>query len=178
MKNFIYKFIQLVYNYFISYIPSHNIRNLYLRFFRSKIGKGSRIDMGCYLRSFNKLSIGDHTHINHGTIIQAFAPIKIGNNVSISLDCKLIAGGHDANSPFFEADHRPIIIEDYVWVGVGATILRGVKIGEGAIIAAGAVVTKDVPPYTIVGGIPAKYISKRNKDLRYTILKHAKFCLQ
>ena len=61
----------------------------------------------------------------------------------------------------------PIVIDDYVWIGVGATILRGVHIGEGAVVCAGAVVVHDVLPYTVVGGVPAKKIGERNRGLDY-----------
>lgn len=64
----------------------------------------------------------------------------------------------------------PIFIDDYVWIGVGAIVLQGVKIGKGAVIAAGSVVTKDIEPYSIVAGVPAKVIGKRNPDLDYKCL--------
>ncbi|MBX9853873.1 MAG: hypothetical protein K2X86_19190 [Cytophagaceae bacterium] len=67
---------------------------------------------------------------------------------------------HDRATDKVEICSVPLIIEDGVWVASKATILRGVKIGEGAVIAAGAVVTKDVPPYTVVAGVPAKVIKK------------------
>jgi len=71
------------------------------------------------------------------------------------------------NSPKFEYNPRPIVIEDYVWIGVGATILPGVKLGKGAVVAAGAVVTKDVSPFSVVAGIPAKQIALRPDNLNY-----------
>lgn len=125
MIYFCFKILRLVYNYFVNYIPSHILRNMYLRLCRCKIGRGSRIDMGCYMTGFFNLSLGNHVHINHGTIIQCCAPITVGNNVSVSFGCRIISGGHDANSPYFAANHRPITIGDYVWIGVGATILGG-----------------------------------------------------
>ena len=64
----------------------------------------------------------------------------------------------------------PITIEDYVWIGVGAVILQNVHIGKGAVICAGAVVTKDVGDYEIVGGVPAKKIGERTEDLDYRCL--------
>jgi acetyltransferase-like isoleucine patch superfamily enzyme len=67
----------------------------------------------------------------------------------------------------FRMKSSPVIIDDYVWVGINATVLQGVRIGEGAVVAAGAVVTKNVEPYTIVGGIPAKQIGVRTKNLDY-----------
>ena len=74
----------------------------------------------------------------------------------------LITINHDVNPENSSATYgRPIVIEDKVWIGINSTILPGVKIGYGAIVGAGSVVTKDVPPYAIVGGVPAKLIRKR-----------------
>ena len=95
----------------------------------------------------------------------------IGNNCSISCDVKIITGSHDTQSPSFKYKPQKITIDDYVWIGVGAIILGGVHLGKGAVICAGAVVTKDVIPYSIVGGVPAKHIGNRNHNLNYTILK-------
>ena len=80
---------------------------------------------------------------------------------------KLITGSHNINSPGFEAIFEPIVIDDYAWICTGATIVQGVRIGKGAVVAAGAVVTHDVKPYTVVGGIPAKEIATRSIDLEY-----------
>ena len=93
--------------------------------------------------------------------------VKIGNNVCIASYVKLITGSHNINSPEFEAVFSPIVIEDYAWICTGATIIQGVRIGEGAVVAAGAVVTHNVKPYTVVGGVPAKEITTRSRDLEY-----------
>ena len=84
-----------------------------------------------------------------------------------------MSGGHKVNSSTFEGEHLPIVINDYVWVGVSAVILKGVTIGEGAVIAAGAVVTKNVEPYSIMGGVPAVVIGHRNKELDYICDPHS-----
>ena len=77
---------------------------------------------------------------------------------------------HDINDPNFNPVFGEVIIEDYVFIGPRAIILPGVEIGKGAVVAAGAVVTKDVPPFAIVGGIPAKIIGERKtKKLNYKI---------
>lgn len=109
-----------------------------------------------------KLVIGSG-YINYGSKIHCFNEIRIGENVSISegviirdSDNHQIIGGNHVMS-------KPIIIEDNVWIGLNAIILKGVTIGEGAIIAAGAVVTKDVPAYSIVAGVPARIIRKNVK---------------
>ncbi len=82
---------------------------------------------------------------------------------------------HDPQDPLYRVKGGPVIIEDYVWISCRVVILPGVTIGEGAVVAAGAVVTKDVAPYTIVGGVPAKEIGTRTKDLRYRLQFHKAF---
>ncbi|WP_461453691.1 acyltransferase [Mucilaginibacter sp.] len=95
--------------------------------------------------------------------------LTIGNNVNISTQVVIWTLHHDYNSPDFAQAGSPVIIEDYVWLCSRAIILPGVTIGEGAVVAAGAVVTKNVEPYTVVGGVPAKYIAKRNTNLNYDL---------
>ena len=112
-------------------------------------------------------SIGDYSHINRGCLIDARGYVTIGNNVSISHNVSIVTGGHNPQSAFFEGRFKPITIENYVWVGVGAIILQGVRIGEGAVVCAGAVVTKDVGEYEIVAGVPAKKIGIRTNNLDY-----------
>jgi acetyltransferase-like isoleucine patch superfamily enzyme len=174
MKSIRSFFWRLIYYYFVNeivnHLPSHDIRIFFLRLLGAKIGKKSRIDLHCYLRDASKLEIGTYSHINRRCLINAFEGIKIGNNVSISFNVSILSGGHDVNSPVFKCVGLPIIIDDYAWVGVNATILKGCHIGEGAVIAAGAIVNKDVPPYTIVGGIPAKIIGHRPRGLNYRCL--------
>lgn len=120
-----------------------------------------------YIMNTNRLHIGNYTHINRGCLIDARGGITIQNSVSISHNVSIITGSHDVQSPIFMGVFKPIIIEDYVWIGANATILQGVTLGKGAVISAGAVVTKDVEPYNIVAGVPAKTIGKRTTNLHY-----------
>lgn len=109
-----------------------------------------------------KISIGRGTIINNNCRFQLTGGIKIGEYVSISSETWLVTGLHDINDPQFTALYRPIVIGNYVWIGVRATILAGVTIGDGAVVMAGAMVTRNVPPYTVVGGVPAKIIKQRD----------------
>jgi len=126
---------------------------------------------GCEFRATEKLTIGQGTVIGDRCLLDARNGIIIGNNVNLSSDVHIFTEQHDHRDPLFRCnstrDFR-VLVDDYVWIGPDTTILPRVHIGKGSVIAAGAVVTHDVPPYTIVAGIPAKKIGERNKDLRYT----------
>ncbi len=103
-----------------------------------------------------ELVIGNGTYINRNTLIHSKISVRIGNNCRISWDVIIIdENGHEI--PGIQ-NAKPIIIDDDVWIGCRAIILRGVHIGEGAVIAAGSVVTKSVPAYSVVGGFPAKLL--------------------
>lgn len=105
------------------------------------------------------IEIGDNTFINAGTIITSRKHIKIGKNCHIANQVIMMDDDfHDVGKREEKSGKEAIIIGDNVWVATRVTILKGVSIGEGAVIAAGAVVTKDVPAFTLVGGVPAKFI--------------------
>lgn len=165
-KLFFY-FTVFILNDVVSYIPCHYLRILYCKLIGIKIGKSTTVNMHQYILEPSRLSIGNNTHINRGCILDARGFLSIGDSVSISYNVAIMTGSHDSMSPTFSGRHLPIFIEDYVWIGVGAKILNDVRIGRGAIVAAGSVVTKDVPPYSIVAGIPAKPIGERIKELDY-----------
>lgn len=148
-------------------IPSSRIRNYLYRKNGMKIGSHTVINMGLYSFSMNNIEIGNYTHINRDVFLDGRGSIFIGNNVSISHNVSIVTGSHDCNSSNFYGRYLPIKIDDYAWIGINAIILQNVKIGKGAVVAAGAVVTKDVPPYAIVGGSPAKIIGYRNNNLSY-----------
>ena len=76
---------------------------------------------------------------------------------------------HDIDSPDFAEEEGDVVIADYAVIGTRVTILPGVHIGRGAVVGSGAVVTQDVEPYSLVGGVPAKHIRYRSKDLRYSL---------
>ena len=132
-----------------------------------KIGKETLLDMKLFVMRGECLSVGAYSHINRNSMLDARGGLVIGNHVSISHNVVLMSGGHKVNSRTFEGEHLPILIEDFVWIGVNAVVLKGVTIGRGAVVAAGAVVTKDVEPYSIVGGVPAIVIGHRNQKLDY-----------
>lgn len=115
----------------------------------------------CINNAVGDVIIGDHTRIGlHNTII---GPVEIGNNVNLAQGITVTALNHNFSDTNKRIDEQgvstnPVTIEDDVWVGANAVILPGVTIGEHSVVAAGAVVTKDVPPHSLVAGVPAKVI--------------------
>ena len=159
--------VEYVTNHIVAHTPYWKFRKFYYKLLGMNISNNSIINMNLYLVNAKQITIGSHTHINRNCFLDGRAGITIGDGVSISHNVSIITGGHDYNSPSFTGRFCPITIGSHVWIGINAIILQGVTIGNGAVIAAGAVVTKDVPPYTVVGGVPAKFICNRNKDLKY-----------
>ena len=123
--------------------------------------------MGAYILCPWKIRIGSYTHINRKVFLDARGGIEIGNSVSISHNVSIISASHNVNSKDFSFKNELIIIQDYVFIGANTTILEGVTIGKGAVVCTGAVLTKDVEPFTIVAGVPAKKIGNRNNNLDY-----------
>jgi len=169
----IYRFVKLFFthyipNHIIAYIPIYTVRHLYYKLILGiKLGKGSSIHMGAFFFQGN-LIVGKNSCINRNCHLDCRGGIIIKDNVSISPDCNLITGSHNIHSPNFDYIINGIVVNSYVWIGTRAIILPNVELGEGAVICAGAVVTKDVAPYTIVGGVPAKKIGERSRNLDYS----------
>lgn len=121
------------------------------------------------LREPRGIEIGPGTVIGHWATIDGRRGVRIGASVNLSSEVALWTLQHDPDDRAFGVRGGPIVIEDHAWVSFRATVLPGVRIGRGAVVAAGSVVTKDVEEFTIVGGIPAKPIGTRSRDLDYTL---------
>ena len=152
------------------HLPTNALRvGIYRRLFRMRIGRGARLDTNCVIWGPSRITIGSGSVINRSVLLDGRMPLKIGDNSSISLEVMILTLQHDLAAPDFDSEGSPVEIGDRVFVGARAVILPGIIIGDGAAVAAGAVVTKDVAPYTIVGGNPARPIGTRPRDLRYRL---------
>ena len=155
-------------NRIVARIPSHTVRLFYYKHCLGlEIGSDSYIFMDAWFDYKGSFTMGSGSVINQRCRLDNRGGISIGNNVSISAEVCILTADHDLQSAEFLGRTRPVSIEDFVFVGTRAIILPGVIVHEGAAIAAGSVVTKSVPPYTIVAGIPAATIGTRPRDLNY-----------
>jgi len=131
------------------------------------IGKNFRsLGYDCLFATDGKIEIGDNVFLNTNVHISAsLGKIQIGNDVLIAPNVAILAVGHGLVHETLISKQPnvfgTIVIEDDVWIGSNAVILKDVRLGKGCVVAAGAVVTKDTEPYSIVGGVPARKIGKR-----------------
>ncbi|PIP75017.1 MAG: acyltransferase [Candidatus Levybacteria bacterium CG_4_9_14_3_um_filter_35_16] len=160
----------------VGYIPSHYFRRFCYRLCGVKIGKGSVIHMNAIFYYPPNISIGKDTIIGERIVLDGRGNLTIGDHVDIASEVMIYNAEHDVHDPDFKTRIESVIIGDYVFIGPRSVILPGVKVGKGAIVAAGAVVTKDVEPFTIVGGVPAKHIKERElKNPSYKLGRAAWF---
>lgn len=137
-------------------------RRFLLRVFGARIGNGVRIQGGAKIWQPWRITIGDNSWIDGGVYLYSVDDIKIGSNAVISAGAFICTASHDIASETFNLVTKPIELGDSAWVCSRAIVLPGVRIGEGAVVAAGTVVTKDVLPWTVVAGNPGQEVSKRH----------------
>lgn len=136
-------------------------RRWLLGMFGAKVGKDVRMHGSVRVWQPWKLEIGENSWIDGDVGLYSVDLIRIGSNAVVSRGAYICTASHDISSERFELVTRPISIGDSAWIGARAIVMPGVKVGEGAVVAAGAVVTKDVEPWTVVGGNPARPIKRR-----------------
>jgi maltose O-acetyltransferase len=162
-------------NAIIAHVPVAMVRHAWYRQALGwRIAPGARVQLGVRwissgLRTGRGLvSVGSDTVIGEGCVLQSLGAIHLGARVRIEHGASLLTGAHDIEDTRFALVTQPIVIADDVHIGPKAIVLGGVTVGAGAFVAAGAVVTKDVPPFAIVAGVPARVIGKRTLERRLT----------
>lgn len=152
------------------FIPFFILRKIIYQSAGVKIGKKAYIHMGVQFFYPAGVEVGEGSIIGQNCFLDGRDKLKIGRHVDIASDVMIYNSEHDINAEDFHAICAPVVIGDFCFIGPRAIILPGVKIGLGAVVGAGAVVTKDVPDFAIVGGIPAQIIGERRlKDLHYKL---------
>jgi len=174
------KILNRLYNYYLDlkisclwllgYFPSHLFRLALFKIAGVKIGKGSRIHIGARFFQPKNIKIGQGSTIGDHVTLDGRNKLTIGNHVDIASQVMIYNAQHDIQSPHFDPIEKEVTIKDYCFIGPRAIILPGVTINTGAIVAAGAVVTKDVDENSIVAGVPAKPIGTRTiKSYNYRL---------
>ena len=138
-----------------------------------KVGEHSVLERDVRLVGAENIEIGEYVYIRYGCRLYAQgAPLRIGRGTVLSYNVQIFTRNHNYDSPdlkYLPYDERfhdePVTIGEYVWIGANVMIMPGVHVGDGAVLAAGAVVTKDVPECAVVGGNPARILKYRDKEV-------------
>lgn len=145
----------------VLHMPSGTIRKCTLKLLGATVERSAWIYGGCEVRAPWRLSLGEGTSIGHRCVLDARGGLSFGQHVNVGTDAQFWTMDHDPASPTFASRRAPVEVGNRAWISARVTVLPGVTIGEGAVVAAGAVVIQDVEPWTIVGGVPAKKIQDR-----------------
>ena len=144
------------------------VRRVLCRPLFTQMGREVNVERGAFFGDGTNIRIGNRSGL--GINSRIYGPVFIGDHVMMGPDVMILTSNHRYDRldiPMIDqggTDHRPVTIEDDVWIGSRTIILPGVRVGSGAVIGAGSVVTKDVPPYGIVAGNPAKLIKYRRME--------------
>ena len=158
------------YNYWVGRLPSRTLRRAFLCFALAELGQGSSVQLDCRFLNPRKVRLGERNVINFGCLFDGRKfSIVTGSDVSIGPEATILTSGHDPQSAEFADRGGDVVIGDRAWIGYRAIVLPGVTIGEGSVVGAGAVVTKNVEPFAIVAGNPARVIGQRQPDLDYRL---------
>ena len=157
------------------FMRSHfnGIRICFLRSFKSHIGKHVFIARKTDVKAPWSIRIGNNVIVNKNVLLDGRGGLEIGDNVDIAQDVFIWTAQHDYNDDYHKYITGKVVINDYAWLASRSMILPGVTVGRGAVVAAGAVVTKDVEAMALIGGIPAKVIGHRESRLLYTLHKES-----
>lgn len=142
------------------------LRAAYWKVHMASLGTGSRISHNVKIRGASKITIGSHSIVTNNCVLDGDGYLTIGDDVLIGFESIILTSTHRFEDPSIPIRlqgfvRQPVRIGNDVWIGARAIVLPGVKIGHGAVVAAGAVVTKEIPAYSIVGGVPAREVGSR-----------------
>ena len=160
-----------LFNYVGTYIPSHTLRQAWLRFNGAQIGRDSSIMMGSTVLGASRLQIGDCCSIGFRVLLDARGGLVAEDDVVVASDVQIITGKHLVDSDDFGVEFGRVLLCHHAWIASRATILQNVRVGVGAVVGACSLVDRDVDDMTVVAGIPAKIHGKRKSALQY----HGKF---
>jgi putative colanic acid biosynthesis acetyltransferase WcaF len=160
---------QGLFNLLITQLPGHWLRLAWLRALGARVGRGVCVFRGTTVIGAQHLVLSDRVQVGFRVVLDARGGLTIAEDVLVSSDSQFLTARHDVGSPGFEREVAPIEIGDHAWIATRAMVLAGVSVGRGAVVAAGGVATRDVPPLAIVGGVPAKFVAERTGALDYRL---------
>jgi acetyltransferase-like isoleucine patch superfamily enzyme len=160
---------QTLFNMIGTHVPSRSLRRWWLARLGASIARDAVVYRGTTVLGAGRLVIGRRSQVGWRCVLDARGGLTLGDDVMVASDSRLISADHDVRSPDFAVRYGSVRLEQRAWLGTGAMVLQGVTIGRGAVVAAGAVATRDVEPLTIVGGIPARPFATRPDGLTYEI---------
>lgn len=163
LKNYKKDFIWWFTNSILSNTPFARIRKIGLKLVGVRFAGAAHFFEGFHIRAPHKIFIGNRVSIGPKVLLDGRRGLTIGNSVVVGYGAIIWTLNHDYNDIHFCVKGAPVKIEDFAWICSHSIILPGVTVGRGAVVAANAVVTKDVPPFAIVGGVPAKIIGHREE---------------
>jgi acetyltransferase-like isoleucine patch superfamily enzyme len=154
-------------------LPGHTFRVWVLqRLCRWSVGAGTVVERGTRVAGRGRVTIGQGCVVNRGVTLDGRGGLAVGDLVNISAEAVVLTADHDPDSPSFQWRARPVSIGSRTWIATRALVLPGSTIGEGAVVAAGAVVTGDVAPFTVVAGAPARPVRDRPRDAQRSLPSH------
>ena len=144
--------------------PLHSWRAMLLKLFGARLGKDCHIYPKATIWAPWNLICADHVGVADGAVIYNPAPVHLGSHVVVSQESYLCGASHDMNDPNFPLIAQPITVEAYGWICARATVQMGVTVGEGGVVALGAVATRSVEPWMVCAGVPARPIKARDRE--------------
>ncbi len=175
-------FLGYLLNTVVNKIPLPTVRLALYRAAGMRIGQDSNIMMHVRVMAPHGIEIGDNCIIGEFAWLDGRAVrvgvgpgLKIGDNVNVGARTVFIPGGHVPDSTDFAGKIEKTVVEDNAWIAMNCTVLYGLTIGEGAVVSASSLVNKDVAPYTMVGGVPARYLKDRSRDLTYRLFNQVRW---
>lgn len=160
---------QALFNLMITHLPGHQLRLAWLRGLGAEVGRGVCVFRGTTVIGAEHLVLGDRTQVGFRVVLDARGGLRVAEDVLLSSDTQLLTANHNLASDDFERQVSPIVIADHAWVATRAVVLAGVTVGRGAVVAAGAVASRDVAPQHIVAGVPARSVGTRPGGLGYRL---------
>ncbi len=159
-------------NSIVAQVPWADLRSLlYERLGRVAFADRATVNLMLHtdVHAAPNIRIGRRASIGRHCLLDGRGGLSIGDDVNISSYARIITGTHDAMSPDFRGSLAPVAIGDRAWLATGVTVLPGCSIGAGAVVGAGSLVTRDVEPFTVVAGNPARFVKRRPENLTYEL---------